>query len=64
MKMTAVHDMLEVRRLSPKVREFYIDGVTYLTSGSDFVMHSILYRGEYTQVSNKGLFELAFNFEC
>ena len=48
--MNVVQGMLGGQRSFP--REFYIDGVTYLSSGSDFVTQGpcILYSGHFTQV--------------
>ncbi|KAL5254648.1 hypothetical protein ACHWQZ_G014173 [Mnemiopsis leidyi] len=52
-----IHERLggnNARRLSPRAREFYIDGVTYPSSASDIQSTGIvLYTGEFTKVSVK-----------
>ena len=49
-----IHERLggnNARRLSPRAREFYIDGVTYPSSASDIQSTGIvLYTGEFTKV--------------
>ena len=47
-----IHERLGARRLSPCAREFYIDGVTYASSASDFqATGSVIYNGEWSKVS-------------
>ena len=59
-----IHERLggnNARRLSPRAREFYIDGVTYPSSASDIQSTGkVLYTGEFTKVSEFFLISLHF----